>query len=206
MAGILGVIGSLLGGITGMANPRPPSLSPVQSQALNSLIPSLQQGAQATPAIDQTQQNLMYGNVAANQTGANNAAIHSLTAAGLGHSGLLGGALTQVANQAQQSRNQGNMGLQQQAVQRQQFDIQSLIQSLNVNNTPGQSPFGAFTAGMAPVAAYSLQNYLNNNQNNGQSMADIFGAQGKLTQAAGQLPGAQTQGTYDFGPLTPPTF
>lgn len=184
---VIGGATSLIGGIAGGANKRPGSLSPVQGQALNSLLPFLQQGATSQPQIDQTQQNLMYGNVAANQTGANNAAIHSLTGAGLGHSGILGNALTQVANQAQQSRNQGNMGLQQQAVQRQQFDIQSLLQGIGINNTPGQSTLGAVSAGMAPMAAYSLQNYLNNNQNQGQmdNMA-----------AAGYNPGGGTAQLY----------
>jgi len=205
MAALLGAIPSLLGGVAGLFNKRPPSLSPVQSNALNALIPSLNQGALGTAQIDPTQQSLMYGNVAANQTGGFNAANHALTAAGLGHSGLLGNALTQVANQAQQSRNEGNMGLQQQAIQRQQFDIQSLLQAIGINNTPGQSNMGAFSAGVAPVAAYSIQQMLNNRASNPQSMADIFGAQGNLTQAAGQLPGAQTQGTYNFGGLTPPS-
>lgn len=162
MAALLGAIPSLLGGVAGLFNKRPPSLSPVQSGALNNLIPSLQQGATAAPHIDPTQQALMYNNVAANQTGGFNAANHALTAAGLGHSGLLGNALTQVANQAQQSRNQGDMGLQQEAFQRQQFDIQALLQAIGVNNTPGQSNMGAFSAGIAPVAAYSIQNMLNN--------------------------------------------
>ena len=176
MAALLGAIPSLLGGVAGLFNKRPPSLSPEQSGALNSLIPNLQKGAEATPQIDPAQQALMYNNVAANQTGGFNAANHALTAAGLGHSGLLGNALTQVANQAQQSRNEGNMGLQQQAIQRQQFDIQSLLQAIGINNTPGQSNMGAFSAGVAPVAAYSIQQMLNNRNNGGQGQADNMAA------------------------------
>ena len=177
MAALLGAVPSLLGGLAGLFNKRPPALNPAQSGALNTLIPSLMGKATGTPTIDPTQQALMYGGVAQNQTGAANAATNLLTSRGLGHSGLLGGALTQVANQAQQSRNQGNMGLQQQAIQQQQFDLQTLLQLLNVNATGGQSGAGAFTAGLAPVAAYSIQNMLNNRNQGGNSL-DTYMANG----------------------------
>lgn len=184
MAALLGAIPSLLGGLSGLFNKRPPALNPAQSGALNSLIPNLLGKAEGTPQIDPTQQALMYGNVAQNQTGAFNAATHALTGSGLGHSGLLGNALTQVANQAQQSRNQGNMGLQQQAVQQQQFDLQTLLGLLNVNATGGQSGAGAFTAGLAPIAAYSIQNMLNQNgSQNSQQNALNNAASGNLPLA-----------------------
>lgn len=166
---LLGGIPSLIGGIAGLFNKRPPALNGAQSQSLDALIPNLMGKAMATPTIDPTQQALMYSNIAQNQTGANNAATNALVSRGLGHSGVLGDALTQVANQAQSSRNQGNMGLQQQAIQQQQFDLQTLLGLLNVNATGGQSGAGAFSAGMAPIAAYSIQNMLNSNaasQNN----------------------------------------
>jgi hypothetical protein len=179
MAALLGAIPSLLGGLAGLFNKRPPALNTAQSGALNTLIPSLMGKATGTPTIDPTQQALMYGNVAQNQTGANNAATNSLVSRGLGHSGLLGQALTQVANQAQQSRNQGNMGLQQQSIQQQQFDIQSLLGLLNVNATGGQSNQGAFMAGLAPVAAYSIQNMLNSRgSSGGNSSLDTYMANG----------------------------
>jgi hypothetical protein len=194
MAAALGAIPSLLGGLAGLFNPRPPALNNAQSGALNSLIPSLMNKAQGTPTIDPTQQALMYGNVAQNQTGAMNAATHALTGAGLGHSGLLGNALTQVANQAQQSRNQGNMGLQQQAIQQQQFDLQTLLGLLNVNATGGQSGAGAFTAGVAPIAAYSIQNMLNQNGANSNQNAMNFASSGNLPLSAN--PGTSVMGGY----------
>lgn len=162
MAALLGAIPSLLGGLSGLFNKRPPALNPAQSGSLNSMIPYLQNQIQGPTQIDPTQQALMYGNVAANQTGAANSATNLLTSRGLGHSGLLGGALTQVANQAQQSRNEGNQQLQGQAYQRQNLDLQTLLGMLNVNATGGQSGAGAFSAGLAPIAAYSIQNMMNN--------------------------------------------
>jgi hypothetical protein len=192
MAALLGAIPSLLGGLSGLFNQRPPALNPAQSGALNSLIPNLMGKATGTPTIDPTQQALMYGGVAQNQTGANNAVTNSLVSRGLGHSGILGGALTQVANQAQQSRNQGNMGLQQQAVQQQQFDLQTLLGLLNVNATGGQSGAGAFSAGMAPVAAYSIQNMLNS-RNNPNTPFDPTGG-GNLP-----MPPSSTTGSSVYG-------
>jgi hypothetical protein len=164
-----GLLSSLFGGIAGGANTRPPALNSIQSGALNSLLSQLMQNVSGPVKIDPTQQALMYGNVAENQTGANNAVTNSLVSRGLGHSGILGNALTQVANQAQQSRNQGNMGLQQQAIQQRQANIQDILGLLNVNATPGQSPFGGFMAGLAPTLAYSIQNGLNRNSTNQNS-------------------------------------
>ena len=89
------------------------------------------------------------------------ACVHSLTGAGLGRSGLLGSALIQNQDQAASSKNQANLGLQQQAVQVQQQDLQSLIQALNVGNIPGQSGAGASANGLAPLLAYNIQNQAN---------------------------------------------
>lgn len=169
MAALAGLIPALLGGISGAANRRPPSLDPTQSGSLDALIRSLMPNATGTPQIDPTQQALMYGQVAQNQTGANNAVTNSLVSRGLGHSGLLGDALTQVANQAQSGRNTGNLQLQQQAIQQKQLSIQDILGLLNVSNIPGQSGFGAFMNGMAPVAAYSIQNMLNNRKTSGDA-------------------------------------
>lgn len=179
-AGIGGLASSLLGGIAGATNTRPPSLSPGQSSALSNLLgtpgqPSqLLQTAMGTPKIDPVQQNLMYGSIAANQTGGMDAVTHALVSRGLGHSGLLGGALTQVANQAQAGRNQADLGLQQQAIQQKQLSIQDILGLLGVNNTPGQSGAGGFFAGMAPVAAYSIQSAMNRNNNSGSFPGQTF--------------------------------
>lgn len=165
-----GIASSLLGGLAGAANPRPPSLSDPQSSALNHFLApgsNLMQTAFQPAGIDPVQQALLFGQNAQSQTGANNAVTHALVSRGLGHSGLLGGALTQVANQGQQNQNQINLGLQQQGIQRQQMSIQDILGLLGVNNTPGQSGAGAFMAGMAPVAAYSIQRAMNNGMGGG---------------------------------------
>lgn len=160
-----GLATSLLGGAAGATNARPPSLDPNQQNALASLLTpggNLMKTAGAPAGIDPVQQALLFGNNANSQTGANNAVTHALVSRGLGHSGLLGGALTQVANQSQQNQNQINLGLQQQGIQQKQMSIQDILGLLGVNNTPGQSGGGAFMAGMAPVAAYSIQRAMNN--------------------------------------------
>lgn len=163
---LLGGLGSaLLGGAAGAANPRPPSLNPAQSTALNNLLSpksNLSGLAFGTPGIDPIQQALMYGQNAQSLTGANNQVTHALTSRGLGRSGLLGQALMGNANQSQANQTGINLGLQQQGIQRQQQAWQQIAQLLNVNSTPGQSGFGAFMGGLAPVAAYSIQNAMNN--------------------------------------------
>lgn len=156
-----GIVPALLGGVAGATNTRPPSLDPTQRKSLDTLIPYLQNIATGPAGIDPIQKALMYGNIAGNQTGAMDAVTHALVSRGLGHSGLLGGALTQVVNQAQQNRNQADLSLQQQGVQIKQQDIQNLLSALNVQNIPGQSGIGGFFSGMAPIAAYSIQSALN---------------------------------------------
>lgn len=160
-AAIAPIATSLIGGIAGASNTRPPSLDSTQSSSLDALIKSLMPTAQGTPHIDPIQQMLMYGQNAAGRAGADNAVTHALTSRGLGTSGLLGGALMQNQNQSQSNQNQIDLGLQQQAVQQKQLSIQDLLGLLGVNNTPGQSGFGGFMAGMAPIAAYSIQKAMN---------------------------------------------
>lgn len=163
-----GLASSLLGGVAGAANPRPPSLNPAQSAALNGLLgkgSNLMGLANGTPGIDPIQQALLYGQNAQSLTGANNQATHALVSRGLGTSGLLGQALMGNANQSQVNQGNINLGLQQQGIQRQQNAWQTIAQLLGVNATPGQSGFGAFMGGLAPVAAYSIQNAMNNRQN-----------------------------------------
>lgn len=166
MGALLGALGSsLLGGIAGAANPRPPSLDPSQHAALTTLLgknSNLSQLAYGTPGIDPIQQALLYGQNAQSLTGANNQVTHALTSRGLGRSGLLGQALMGNANQSQVNQGGINLGLQQQGIQRQQQAWQQITQLLGINDTPGQSGFGAFMGGLAPVAAYSIQNALNN--------------------------------------------
>lgn len=163
---LLGGLGSaLLGGISGASNPRPPSLNPAQTKSLNSLLSpgsNLSGLAFGTPQADPIQRALLYGQNAASLTGANNQVTHALTSRGLGRSGLLGQALMQNANQSTQNQTGINLNLEQQSIQRQQQAWQTIAQLLQTNATPGQSGFGAFMGGLAPVAAYSIQNALNN--------------------------------------------
>jgi len=173
--------GPLLGGIAGAANPRPPSLSPSQSGALNTLLSpgsNLSKLAFGNPQADPIQQALLYGQNAQSLTGANNQATHALTSRGLGTSGLLGQALTQNANQSQVNQGNINLSLEQQAIQRQQQSWQTISQLLGVNNTPGQSTGGAFMAGLAPVAAYSIQNALNKNNGGNTGGQTFYGQSG----------------------------
>jgi len=155
---------------------------------MNQLIPSLLPTATGTQHIDPVQQGLMYGNIAQGQTGAFNAVTNALASRGLGHSGLLGGALTQIGNQAQSLRNQSDLGLQQQAFQQKQLSIQDLLGLLGTPNVPGQSGLGGFLAGMAPIAAYSIQNALNNNTNSGLPVGGTPGMQQGALQSFGQVP------------------
>jgi hypothetical protein len=160
-----GLASGLLGGITGAANPRPPSLNPAQTGALNHLLSpgsTLSGLAFGTPQADPLQRAMLYGQNAASLTGANNQVTHALTSRGLGRSGLLGQALMQNANQSTQNQTGINLSLEQQAIQRQQQAWQTIAQLLQTNATPGQSGFGGFMAGVAPVAAYSIQNAINN--------------------------------------------
>ena len=185
MAFLGGLVSSLLGGISGAANPRPPALNPLQTHALNSLLgpnSNLMQLSTGTPTIDPIQQALMFGQNAQGLTGANNAITHVLTSRGLGRSGLLGAGLMQNQNQSQVNQGNIDLNLQQQAIQRQQAAWQQIAQLLNVNATPGQSGFGGFMAGMAPVAAYSIQNALNSGNN---PFASFGGQTGQVTTGGG---------------------
>ena len=187
-----GILTSLLGGIAGAANPRPPSLSPIQQTTLNNLLGTnsqLQQLANNPAGIDPVQQSLLFGQNAQSLTGANNQVTHALVSRGLGRSGLLGAGLIQNANQSQANQGQIDLGLQQQGIQRQQQAIQSLIQLLNVNNTKGQSGLGGFLAGLAPVAAYSIQNQLNSNYANPTGGVPSLPAGASAGDSAGTLSG-----------------
>lgn len=158
LAPILGAVGGIGGtiasGIGGATNTRPPSLDPTQRSILDQLLPQLFQQVQGTPKIDPIQQQLMYGNIAQSQTGANNAVTNSLVSRGLGQSGILGSGLMQVANQAQSSRNASDLGLQQQAVQLQQQKLGDILGLLGVSNIPGQSGVSGFFNGIAPMLAF----------------------------------------------------
>jgi len=164
-----GILSGLLGGISGASNPRPPSLNPAQTGALNNLLgpgSNLSKLAYGTPQADPLQQAQLYGQNAQSLTGANNQATHALVSRGLGRSGLLGQALMQNSNQSQVNQGNINLSLEQQAIQRQQQAWQTIAQLLNIGATPGQSGFGGFMAGVAPIAAYSIQNGLNSRINN----------------------------------------
>ena len=164
---LLSGISSVVGGIAGASNTRPPSLDETQSTSLDALIKNLMPNATGTAKIDPIQQALLYGQNAQSLTGANNALTHALVSRGLGRSGLLGAGLIQNQNQSQVNQGNINLGLQNQAIQQKQLNIQDILGLLNVNNTPGQSGFGGFMAGLAPVLAYSLQHMSNNSGGGG---------------------------------------
>jgi hypothetical protein len=56
---------------------------------------------------------------------------------------------------------------------------------LNVNATGGQSGAGAFTAGLAPVAAYSIQNMMNQNAGGQNQFPPGYNAGGGPAQLYG---------------------
>jgi hypothetical protein len=173
LAPLLGaILPSLIGGLAGAGNTRPPSLAPGQQDALNNLLGQLQGTSQGqfnfnTPVQpNPMQQALMYGQIAQSRTGADNALTHALTSRGLGRSGILGAGLMQNQNTAQLAQNQGNMGLIEQALQQRQLSIQDILGLIQTPNFPGQSGFSGFMNGLAPVAAYSIQNMMNSRNAN----------------------------------------
>lgn len=211
MAFLAGLIPALLGGITGASNTRPPSLDPTQRGSLDQLLQQLMGQVGGAPTIDPVQQALMYGNIAASRTGADTAVTHALSSRGLGTSGLLGAGLIQNQNVATQSQNAANLGLQQQAVQQRQMNIQDILGLLNVNNTPGQSGFGGFMAGLAPILAYSIQHMANNGSPGGRSSGgggDSGGAGGGsccwvATELYGSRTAPETVAIFDWLNRTP---
>lgn len=162
VAPLAGLATSVIGGITGATNARPPSLSPQQSQALNTQLQQDQSIANGPAKIDPTQQSALFQQNAQQQTAANDALGHNLAARGLDRSGLLAQGL--INNQAQSSANQTgiNLGLQQQAIQQQNFNKQLTNQLIGIKDTPGQSTAGGFFAGAAPNANYAIQSAANN--------------------------------------------
>lgn len=199
VAALPALIPGLIGGIAGASNARPPSLSPVQSQSLNSLLPQLTGQVQGPVQIDPVQQALMYNQINQGLTGANNGVTNALVSRGLGQSGLLGAGLIQNQLGAQQARNTANLGLQQQAIQQRQANIQDILGLLNVNNTPGQSGFGAFISGLAGPLSYSVQNMMNQNQGNmGFLNSGPYGMNGN-----GQLPISTANPGAPLNPMQP---
>lgn len=166
---------ALAGGIAGAANRRPPALNPAQQNALNSLLgpnSSLLSTAMGAPKIDPILQALMFGQNAQSLTGANNQATHALTSRGLGRSGLLAQALMGNANQSQVNQGNINQSLLNLGYQQKQASIQDILGLLGQNATPGQSGFGGFMAGLAPILAYSIQN-MQNNRNSSPGFVDL---------------------------------
>ena len=153
---IAGIGSSILGGIAGASNKRPPSLDPTQSFTLDSLLKNLYPQTTAAPKIDPIQQAMMYNQIAASGTGGANRITNALASRGLGRSGLLASGLTQNSNQVAAAQTGTNLELQQQAVQQRNQTIQQILSLLGVQNIPGQSGFGGFMAGFAPPFAKAL--------------------------------------------------
>lgn len=146
---IAGAAGSVLGGIGGASNTRPPSLDPTQRSTLDNLLKQLYPQVGQTPTIDKTQQAGMFDEIARAGVGGANRITNSLISRGLGRSGLLASGLTQNSNMMAGAQNEANLHLQQQAVNQRNQTIQQILGLLGVSNIPGQSGFGGFMSGFA---------------------------------------------------------
>lgn len=153
---IAGVAGSVIGGLGGAANTRPPSLDKTQSTTLDSLLNQLYPSVSKTPTIDPVQRNIEFGNIAQEGVGANNRVTNALTSRGLGRSGLLAQAVTQNSLGVQAAQNQTDLALQQQAISQRNTTINQIMQLLGVSNIPGQSKIGGFLSGFAGPFAKTL--------------------------------------------------
>lgn len=161
VAPLAGIATSVIGGIAGATNKRPPSLSQQQQSALNGQLQSDQRAADNSN-IDPTLLNTNLDANARQLAGANDQVTHSLASRGLARSGVLAQGLEN--NAAQSSANQTSItnNLQNAAIQRQQFNQTMINQLLGIKDTPGQSTAGGFFAGAAAPAAYAIQNAANN--------------------------------------------
>src|SRR6266550_6145357 len=111
------LIGSVIGGIGGATNRRPPSLDPTQSSTLDNLLKQLYPQVGATPKIDPVQQSLLYDQIAKSGVGGANRITNALTSRGLGRSGLLASGLAQNSNQVSVNQNSANQFLTNEAIQ-----------------------------------------------------------------------------------------
>ena len=146
---IAGAAGSLLGGLGGATNKRPPTLDPTQRTTLDALLKELYPGKLGTPTIDPIQRNLIFGNIAQEGTLGANRVTNALTSRGLARSGLLARGLTQNSLGVQAAQNQTDLALQQQAIQQRNNTISQILGLLGVSNIPGQSGLGGFLSGFA---------------------------------------------------------
>lgn len=153
---IAGLAGSVIGGIGGASNTRPPSLDPTQRNSLDSLLKQLMPTVGTTPTIDPVQQSLMRNEIAGAGVGGANRVTNALVSRGLGRSGLLAQGLTQNSNQVSAAQNQSDLALQQQAVTQRNTTIQQILGLLGVTNIPGQSGAGGFLSGFAGPFAKTL--------------------------------------------------
>lgn len=156
---IAGGIGSIIGGIGGASNTRPPSLDKTQSGTLDALLKQLYPQVGKTPTEDPVQRALMFNNIAAQGVGGANRITSQLASRGLGRGGLLAQGLTQNSLGVQAAQNQTDLGLQQQAIQQRNTTINQILSLLGVSNIPGQSGFGGFMSGFAGPASYALSRF-----------------------------------------------
>lgn len=156
-AAIAPLAAPVIGAIAGGANKRPPSLSPQQQQAQNTDIQAATKDATGPVTIDPTAQGAIFDGINRNTTGANDATTNALVSRGLGRSGVLAGGIENNEAAASGAKANANLSLEQQALQNQQFNRNLLNQLTQTQNVPGQSSFGAATAGAASPLAYALQ-------------------------------------------------
>lgn len=170
-AAVAPLAGAAIGAISGATNKRPPSLTPQQSTALNADLSAAQQTATGPVQIDPNQQKELFANNAQQLTGANAQVSHALASRGIaGNSGVTAAALENNSAQSSANQNNINLSLSQQALQNQQYNRGLIANLTNVKSTPGQSSFGAATAGAAGPLAYGLQQaYLKSQGQSGSS-------------------------------------
>lgn len=167
VAPLIGAGASIIGGIAGGSNKRPPSLDPSQQKALDSTVTSAAATANGPAVADPTSVNATNAEIAEGNAGANNRTTNALVSRGLGNnSGLLAAGLVQNSNQSAALQNQSQLALQQQALQNKQHAQDVVANLTKTQSVPGQSTAGAVAAGAAPGLAYTLQQYANNRNSN----------------------------------------
>jgi len=125
---VLGLVG-LGSGVLGSILNRPKGLSSAQNRILDQLLASISAQANAPLAVDPTQRNLLFEQIAGSAQGARNRLQDEFSGRGLGRSGLLGSELGRVERTAQGAQTAAVAGLLQEA-QARRTGAQNQLQSL----------------------------------------------------------------------------
>lgn len=173
---IIGGASALVGGLAGLGNRRPPSLTRTQSSTLDMLLKDLYPQTKST-GIDPIQQALLYDEIARSGRGAETRLTNRFASRGL-RGGLVAQGLSDVSGNIQGAQNQANLMLQQQSIQQRNETIRQILGLLGVQDIPGQSGFGAFMAGAAGPLAYALTQLRGGGGGSGGSSAPAGGGGG----------------------------